>query len=206
LKHLRIENLCFHDLGPLNMEVDICECAGLVGPSGMGKSLFLRAVADLDPHTGSVFLAGRDSAALPAHEWRKKVGYLPAESAWWFDTVAEHFSEIQEDWLETLNCPREIMQREVSRISSGERQRLALLRLLMNRPQVLLLDEPTANLDAENEERVEKLLEIFRKEFRPAVIWVSHNREQVRRVAHQTFLLGKKGLEKISQSRSLVRQ
>jgi len=72
---------------------------------------------------------------------------------------------------------------EVARCSTGERQRLALLRLLQNRPQVLLLDEPTASLDAENVSRVELLIERLRKTDGLVVLWVSHDALQVERVA-----------------------
>jgi ABC-type iron transport system FetAB ATPase subunit len=83
----------------------------------------------------------------------------------------------------------------VSRLSSGERQRLALLRLLGNRPKVLLLDEPTANLDSENTLKVEKLLHIYRKQQQSALLWISHDPEQIRRVGTRHFILRNGRLE-----------
>jgi ABC-type iron transport system FetAB ATPase subunit len=73
----------------------------------------------------------------------------------------------------------------VARLSSGERQRLALLRLLANTPRVLLLDEPTANLDPASTLRVEAVIGEFRKTHRAAVIWVSHDPAQIARVANR---------------------
>ena len=87
MEKLRVQNLCFQNIGPLNISVSEAECVGITGPSGAGKTLFLRAVADMDMHTGEVFLDGIESRSMPGHEWRKKVGLLPSENSWWFDTV-----------------------------------------------------------------------------------------------------------------------
>ena len=75
------------------------------------------------------------------------------------------------------------MDWSVARLSSGERQRLALLRVLANRPPVLLLDEPTANLDEATTARVEALLKDYRTLHGAGVLWVSHDPQQLRRVA-----------------------
>jgi ABC-type iron transport system FetAB ATPase subunit len=79
------------------------------------------------------------------------------------------------------------MDQAVIRLSSGEKQRLALLRLLANQPRVLLLDEPTANLDPENTRRVEAVIREYCRERAAAVVWVSHDREQAARVADRQF-------------------
>ena len=193
---LRIENLCFQGIGPLNLNVSSGECVGLYGPSGAGKTLFLRAVADLDPHEGKVFLDGAESAEMAGSQWRKRVGLLPTESWWWSDTVADHFHSPAPADLEALGFGPEVMGWSVSRLSTGERQRLAILRLLEHRPGALLLDEPSANLDPENIDRVERFLGAYRIGHRIAVIWVSHDRGQIKRVAARRFLLTRTGLLK----------
>ena len=75
------------------------------------------------------------------------------------------------------------MQWPLTRCSSGEKQRLAILRLLANKPRVLLLDEPTANLDAENTDKVESLIADYLANHNAMAIWVSHNHAQLRRVS-----------------------
>lgn len=189
MKRLVIRNLRFHSIGPVNLDVAEAECVGVSGPSGAGKTLFLRAIADMDRHSGQIFLNGVESTQMPAPEWRKKVGLLPAESAWWYDTVGEHFCRIDEAGLNALGFDKTVLKWEVRRLSSGERQRLSLLRLIAGRPQVLLLDEPTANLDADTVKRVEKFLLAYRLDNRVAVIWVSHDFDQLARVSSRRFLI-----------------
>ncbi|HEA25491.1 MAG TPA: ATP-binding cassette domain-containing protein, partial [Ectothiorhodospiraceae bacterium] len=75
----------------------------------------------------------------------------------------------------------------VSECSTGERQRLALFRLLQNQPQVLLLDEPTSGLDQGSARQVEALILDYIKDNQAAAIWVSHDPEQCRRVATRHF-------------------
>ena len=174
---------------PLLAAFDLCleagECISLSGPSGSGKSRLLRALADLDPNEGEALVDGRSRQAMSGPAWRRLVGLLPAESFWWAERVGEHFPDRETGLLEELGFDPDCLGWEVSRLSSGERQRLALARLLQNQPQVLLLDEPTANLDQANAERLEQLIDAWRREHDCAVIWVSHDPEQQRRIARR---------------------
>jgi len=154
---------------------------GISGPSGAGKTLLLRALADLDPHQGRMWLDGIAAEAMPVDRWRRQVALLPAESAWWHDTVGRHFHQQASPWLSDLGFGPEVMSWQVSRLSSGERQRLSLLRLLILHPKVLLLDEPTANLDADNTALVEALLGRYHEDRQPIIIWVSHDTKQLQR-------------------------
>jgi len=182
MAEIQIQNLKTHFLGPLSLRVQSGECLCLTGPSGAGKTLLLRALADLDPHEGEVFLNGTEHRSISPPQWRRRVSYLPSESAWWETTVRGHFADVPDGWLERMGFERETLDWEVQRLSTGEKQRLAILRLLSSRPEVLLLDEPTANLDSENAQRFECLIQEMRDEGGVAVVWVSHNREQIARV------------------------
>ena len=167
--------------GPADLEVAGGEIVALRGPSGSGKSLLLRALADLDPAEGEVTLGGTAREAIPAPEWRRRVAFVPAESGWWADRVGAHFSDGAE-LVEALGLPREALDWEVGRLSTGERQRLAIARALAVEPEVWLLDEPTAALDAEAAGRVEMLIREGRDNG-AAILIVTHDAEQARRLA-----------------------
>jgi ABC-type sulfate/molybdate transport systems ATPase subunit len=185
---LVLETLGFRHLGPISLRVGAGECVGITGPSGSGKSLLLRAVADMEERGGRIFLGDQDVDALSGPQWRRRVGLLPAESAWWFDSVGAHFNGFDPAGLQELGFSPAVMDWEVSRLSSGERQRLGLIRLLSRQPRALLLDEPTANLDAENTGRAESLLRAYQQRHQVPLIWVSHDQAQLKRVADRCFV------------------
>jgi putative ABC transport system ATP-binding protein len=191
---LAMRQLRCHGFGPADLAVETGECVGLSGPSGAGKTLLLRAIADLDEHEGEVSLDGVSARSFDGPSWRRQVGLLAAESAWWAETVREHLRESNAEWLRTLGFTSSVLDWRVHRLSSGERQRLALVRLLCNEPRVLLLDEPTANLDPENGQRVESLMAHYRSERGAAVLWVSHDPGQLRRVTDRAYRIENGGL------------
>lgn len=183
---LQLSKLQAHTLKPLNLQLTK-EFVCLSGVSGSGKSLLLRAIADLIEHKGDAFLDKIKCADVSPVQWRKWVGLLPAESAWWLDKVGDHFVDKSSRYCEQLNLPKECMSWDVSRCSTGERQRLAIARLLENKPKVLLLDEPTACLDPTSVMAVEALIKRYAKEFQVPIIWVSHDQSQIKRLADREF-------------------
>ncbi len=176
---------CLH-LQPVSLRLE-APCTTLSGPSGSGKSLLLRAIADLDAHVGDALLDGEAMSSMPAPRWRSLVAYLPAESHWWEDHVGDHFPPPHTGLVEAVGFSAEVMQWEIRRLSSGERQRLALVRALQRSPRVLLLDEPTANLDASSRDRVEALVQDYLVRADALALWVSHDPAQRDRVGTRHY-------------------
>jgi len=192
---LRLEGIRTTVLEPVDLDVPAGELTFVSGPSGSGKSLLLRAVADLDPHDGEAWLGVTARSSLPAPEWRRRVGLLPAESHWWGELVGDHFAADAGELLDRLGFGPDVLGWTVARLSTGERQRLALARLLANGPEVLLLDEATANLDPTNRDRVEAIVEDYRRDHGVAVLWVSHDPEQRRRLRGRRLVIRERRLE-----------
>jgi len=187
---LQVRDLRTNILKPASLSLAAGECIAVRGPSGAGKTLLLRAIADLDPNEGQVTLDGRDRSTIAGPEWRRLVGYMPAEPGWWAETVGEHFGEwtAAVAFVRDLGFPEETKAWPITRLSTGERLRLALIRALMVRPKVLLLDEPTAALDAASVAAVEALIGA-RVWAGLAVLWVTHDAGQAKRVAHRVLVV-----------------
>ena len=187
---LKINNLTFMNRGPFNFEVSPGECLGLKGPSGSGKTLLLRSICDIHPWDGAISLGSISAVSVSGPEWRAMVGMLPAESQWWYDTVRLHFSHpVDEDYLHELGFDASVMNWEIARLSAGEKQRLAILRLLSIHPKALLLDEPTAHLDVTRIESVERVINHYRQSTNVPVLWVSHHKDQLQRIASRCLML-----------------
>lgn len=195
---LELADVGIGELSDVDLRIAPGEVVCLSGPSGSGKTRLLRAIADLEPHRGRIRLGDLDQSRTPADRWRRAVMLVPAESQWWGEQVGEHFSRPMPDALEALGFSEAVNDWEVTRLSSGEKQRLALVRALARDPEALLLDEPTANLDDENTRRVEDWLTGLIERRRLPVVWVAHAREQIARVADRHCRIAGGRLETVS--------
>lgn len=171
-----------------NLSVAAGERICLSAPSGAGKSVFLQCLADLLPHTGEVLFEGQSRAGIVAHQWRRLVCYVAAESAWWAPRVIDHFPDQCAPPLSQLQLDNSLLERAPAQLSSGQRQRLSLLRALARQPRVLMLDEPTANLDENNTDAVEALLQAWSEDGN-ALIFTSHNVQQQMRLATRRWVI-----------------
>lgn len=137
------------------------EVAVIEGASGSGKSTLLRALATLiAPDAGRLSLDGRDALDLPPEQWRRRVAYVPQAPPMFDGAVSDNlaagpllagasFSSAQRDALAArVGLDLALLDRPARSLSGGERMRVAIARALANEPDVLLLDEPTAALDA----------------------------------------------------------
>ncbi len=187
---LRIRGLSRPGLEPFDFDLSRGEAVALFGPSGAGKTLLLRAIADLDPNGGACALgdARRDDMAAP--DWRRLVTYMAAEAGWWSDRVGDHFEDpgASRELLPPLKLPEDAMGWDLARLSTGEKQRLALARVLERSPSVMLLDEPTSGLDADTTRAVEAVLNARLGEG-TALLFVTHDIEQGKRLARRALFI-----------------
>jgi len=194
---VEIDHLLLPGYRPVSLQIARGECIGINGCSGSGKTRLLRAIADMDEHQGDVCLDGVASTSMSASEWRKKVALLPADSVWWFDRIGEHFQSYN-NYFSALGFTEKVMHWESARCSSGEKQRLSIIRLLENNPVLLLLDEPTANLDQQSSRQVEVLIQRYLKTRSAAAVWVAHSGSQLQRMAQRRFIMTDSGLQPVT--------
>ena len=187
---LVVEGLTPLGLPPLTFTVPRGECLGIAGPSGIGKSLTLRAVADLDPCPGRVLLDGTDRATLTAPTWRRRVLYVPAAPGFWCERTGDHWQQTDRSkaLLERMFLPPDLPERPVAHLSTGEKQRVGLLRALLLEPEILLVDEPTSGLDSGAADAVIALLREH-LEGGGAALWVAHDRSLLRALARRCLIL-----------------
>jgi UDP-glucose/iron transport system ATP-binding protein len=191
----------------LSLRLGAGERLAVAGPSGAGKTLLLRALALLDPlDEGEVRLRGAAPAAAEVPPFRRQVAYLHQRPALFEGSVEDNLRrpfalatqrgrrfdrERLAAWLGELGRDGGFLAKSTRDLSGGEAQITALLRLLQLAPSVLLLDEPTASLDADTAARAEALLGRWLADGpgERAWIWVSHDRGQAARLASRTLVL-----------------
>ena len=194
---LRIDYLRVAPLPALSFQVKDGSCLTIEGPSGSGKTRLLRAIADLDPAKGDIFLDGAGRNEMSAPDWRRLVRYVSAEPGWWTTTArrtltstASGKGEADEErlarTLSTVGLPASLLDEPISDLSTGQRQRLALLRALADEPRVILLDEPTAALDPTAAALVEELIRYQMLAGR-IILLVSHDAKLRDRLATDTL-------------------
>ncbi len=191
---LRADKLIVPPLPPLSFSVAGGECLAVEGPSGSGKTRLLRALADLDAAEGQVFLEGAERGELSAPKWRRRVRYAATEPAWWCETARLAFNGAPgakaslAPLLNSIGLEPSIIDKPLSALSTGERQRLAFARAMIDQPRVLLLDEPTNGLDPHSTALVEDCIKRHLLMGR-AVVLASHDQEQIERLAHASLQL-----------------
>lgn len=175
----------------LAVDIDCqAEALAVVGPSGCGKSTLLDVLAGVLP--GRVLIDGRELSGLPLH--RRKVGWVTQDSLLFphldvaanlaYSPRAEGLAEV----AEALDLSP-LLQRRPAHLSGGERRRVALGRALVSRPDVLLLDEPFAGLDAQRRRAALSLIHTVRRRFDVPLVLVSHLADEVVGLADQALRL-----------------
>ena len=214
---IRSDNLCRHyrmgetlirAVDGVSLEVRAGEFVALLGSSGSGKSSMLNLIAGLDrPTSGSVIVQDRDLAKLSREELAKYRLHVVGMVFQSFNLIASmtlaenvelplRFAEVNR--RQRQNLSQEALERvglvarmnhRPSELSGGEQQRAALARALINRPQLLLADEPTGNLDSHTGTEIMDMVRQFNRELGMTVIMVTHERALAERYAQRMIFL-----------------
>jgi putative ABC transport system ATP-binding protein len=214
---IRSENLCRHyrmgenvirAVDGISLEVPSGEFLALLGSSGSGKSSMLNLIAGLDrPTSGSVFVQDRDLAKLSREDLAKYRLHVVGMVFQSFNLIASmtvienvelplRFAEVDRGQRQTL--AREALERvglrarinhRPTELSGGEQQRAALARALINRPKLLLADEPTGNLDSRTGTEIMDMLNEFNRELGMTVVMVTHERALAEKYAERMVFL-----------------
>jgi len=192
------------------------EIVAVVGASGAGKSSFLRLLNRLDePTSGTVFLKSIDYRTLPPQQLRRRVGMVMQTAYLFPGTVAANIAFGPRQRGEALDAVRiaallervglgGFADRDVSHLSGGEAQRVALARTLANAPEVLLADEPTSALDEASVRGIEELILDIVQERQMTCVIVTHNRAQAARLAARTMVMEAGRLVAIGPTREVL--
>lgn len=170
----------------------------IIGPSGAGKSSLLRLLNRLDePTGGDILFGGKNTKEFAPCYLRRLIGHLFQTPYLFPKTVRDNFlyadskfpSGTVERLAEQVQIPSSMIDRDVETLSIGEKQRVALARLLATNPEVVLLDEPTSALDPSYTESIENLVKAIVRQMSLTVIMVTHNPEQAFRMGGETILM-----------------
>jgi putative ABC transport system ATP-binding protein len=181
----------------VNLSILPGEFVSIMGPSGCGKSSLLHILGGLlKPTSGRVIVDGEDLAAVSDAERtdirRRKIGFVfqrfnlfPTLTAEGNLRLAEHIhrdggrsqnAEARREVLALLGLENKLHHKPLE-LSGGEQQRVALARAIVNRPAIILADEPTGNLDSENSAIVLEMFEKLNRQLNQTIVMITHNPE-----------------------------
>jgi multiple sugar transport system ATP-binding protein len=197
-------------LRPTNLSIADGEFVVLVGPSGCGKSTLLRMIAGLEaPSAGCVMIGGRDvTDAAPSDRGLAMV--FQSYALYPHLTVAENIAfplrvakvpkgEIAERVAEVAAMLdlSEMLDRRPRALSGGQRQRVSIARAVVRRPQVLLLDEPLSNLDANLRARMRHEFARLHQQLNATMIYVTHDQLEAMTLANRIVVMSKGNVEQV---------
>jgi len=178
-------------LKQINLDINKGQYLTVVGPSGSGKSTLMRILASMISATsGEVIFDGKSIETYEPTAYRQRVSYAFQQPTLFGKTVRDNLmfpfevrkQEFDEkkvnDYLEMVNLDASYIDKSVNDVSGGEKQRIALLRNLLFPPEVLITDEVTAGLDADNKTIVHKMLNKFNRDGL-TILRVTHDESEI---------------------------
>lgn len=188
-------------LNKVNLEVRAGDFLTLTGPSGGGKSTLLKIIASLiSPSDGEIIFQGQNQRDYEITTYRQLVSYCFQQPSLFGQTVADNLqfpfvirneasSQVQiEQALTKVNLPTSYLNKNITELSGGEKQRVALLRNTMFLPKILLLDEVTVGLDARSIEIVHQFIKQLWQEAGLTIIQITHNQAELSQAAKVLWL------------------
>lgn len=186
----------------ISVHIEQGERIALIGASGQGKSTLLRTMALLyTPDEGDMLLTGNSFREVGPRYWRKQICYVAQQAVMLPGSVEDNLStasrlhgtaydrKLADRLLATAGLQDLDRNKPARELSGGEMQRIALIRSLLLRPSVLLLDEVTSSLDTISTRAVELLLQQWHDEEGTAMIWVTHELEQAARCSDRLWFM-----------------
>lgn len=193
----------------LSIKIKSGDFISIVGPSGSGKSTFLKLCNHLySPSKGKILFKGTNLADLDPTDLRKSICYC-FQTPYLFgrsvlDNVTFPFkvrnmsadTNKVNDLFDLFNMNKDFLHKDISNLSGGEKQRIALIRSLIFKPEILLLDEVTSALDVDNTKIVEDVISKLNKEGM-TILWITHNPVQSRKYANKIATIEKGSLKSL---------
>jgi len=188
-------------LKDVSVSIDAGDFLSIVGPSGSGKSTFLKLCCHLiSPTDGAISFKGKNLNDYNPMELRKQIAYCFQMPYLFGDHVKENLEfpfvvrnvpfeqERVDELFSVFHMANDYLHKEVKNLSGGEKQRIALIRSLLFKPEILLLDEVTSALDTANTEIVEQAVKSLNQKG-TTILWITHNTEQSRKHANKLLTI-----------------